>query len=645
MPARPPARPSALGPAVRRRASVAIASIVTCLGAAACRPDVDRRELARLDTLVDVATITRTIRDEAHVAPAPTARVEVTPAKRVFTPSRAGCETVPVFAEGEAAGSVCAEDASNEALTVIDLSDTWTPRVFAPSATSKDAPEYRAKYLELAASSSADLGLNGIAPNLSVLASRLVDDKRVACNAAIDRGPVLEVDELLSGDIDERETADILKKKAQAKEALVAIQAELICQGFLKKAQGAGVMNASTQGGLEALRRRHMIVGAGLDRATVHALSLGGDELAYRALLRGLRERVADAAGLIEDGTASEMHALVVDRELDLTRFAPALEEPIPGGAPDLVDIATDRAARALGWTSPDAARASLVARGKDGLASTRVAVALPPAPSYHSAAMELRVEIDRGDVFYESPGAAAVARKKLDTVRPPTFVVYAKDGDHEVALMRWATTIGGWKKERAEDGEISLKYKESDVGDRVWRQIIAAPAWLPPESTPETDLLHEDKDGNFALKRDLILPGYRNAYGLVMLIHHEEVTKDGKTKYLDHGIRTHGSVDYKSIKRGTSHGCHRLYNQLALRLSGFLLEHRNHARKGKMQIDWSRTLEHAEQTIDLEIPTRGYLYELDPPVPVRVLEGNVLGEARKPMSSIALDTDGPKKS
>lgn len=52
----------------------------------------------------------------------------------------------------------------------------------------------------------------------------------------------------------------------------------------------------------------------------------------------------------------------------------------------------------------------------------------LPPPPSYASKAMELRVEIDRGDVFYDTPYATAVAKKRLGTVRPPSFVLYARD-------------------------------------------------------------------------------------------------------------------------------------------------------------------------------------------------------------------------
>ncbi len=565
----------------------------------------------------------------APLSAAPTAApVEVAPAKKPFAPSRPGCDTVSVFAGGEANGSVCVEEAAEHGLTVVDLSDTWTPRVFAVDAASGAAPEYRAKYLELSNRASGDLGLYGITPTISVLANRLLDEAKKTCEAAIDRKPIEDLRDARKAASDAKAAAQLLKGPG-ARAAIAAIQSELVCAGLLKKGAATGVMSGGTEIALDALRRRHMIIGAGLDDDTLAAVALGGDELELRAVLRSLRERVADAAGLVEDGSASGARALVVDRDLDLTLFSSTSEPPLADGAPDLVGAAADKAARELGWTSPDAARAFFTALGKAGTHGLKVAVALPPKPSYHSKAMDLRVEIDRGDVVYK-----ASATTKAGELRRPSFVVYAKDGDHDRALVRFRTTIGGWKKERAEDGEVSLKYKESDVGDRVWRQILAAPAWLPPDSTPETDLVHEGKDGTVALKRDLIQPGYGNAYGLVMMIHHEEVTKGGHTKLLDHGIRTHGSVDYRSIQRGTSHGCHRLYNHLALRLSGYLLEHRSHVRRGKMNVGYRRAIEWNGETVDIDVPSRGYLYELDPPVPVRVLPGRVTGELPKPVSS-----------
>lgn len=621
-------RCSRKGPSRSLRA-VGLLLVGAAVSSAACSNDSTPQTAPpdRVDAVEQLAT---------SEAPAPVV------APRVYAPSKTDCAVVPVFVGGAQVGAVCSEDAASEGLTVLDLSDTWTPRVFALDPVTKRGPQYREKYLELASQPNVDLGLHGIAPNLSNVVARVADDKRETCDAAVDLAPIAEVDAERSSASDAKATAAALKK-ASSKKVLASIQAELVCAGLLKKAAANGALTGSTQQALEAFRRRHMIVGTGLDADTVRALALGGDELAFRAALRVLRDRVADGAALLEDGSASGDRALVVNRELDLTSFAPLSDEKIPGGAPDLVSAATDAAARELGWTSPAALAQFANARGKDGFKTLRVAVPLPAAPRYHAAHMELRVEIDRGDIFYETPGAAAAKKQKHESLRPPTFVIYAKDGDREVALMRWATTIGGWKKERSEEGEIGLKYKGSDVGDRVWRQIIAAPAWLPPDSTPETDLVRENEDGSLALKSDVIQPGYRNAYGLVMLIHHEGVEKDGKTEWRDHGIRTHGSVDYRSIKKGTSHGCHRLYNQLALRLSGFLLQHRTSTRRGKMEVGYERTIEWNEQSVQLSVPNRGYLYEMDPPVPVRVLEGRVLGDTQKPMSSVIALPDQQK--
>ncbi|HVY47331.1 MAG TPA: hypothetical protein VHB21_15690, partial [Minicystis sp.] len=522
-------------------------------------------------------------------------------------------------------------------LTVVDLSDAWTPRVFAKDPATGDASPYRARYLRLANQRDTDLGLFGIQPSLTRLAERLTDEKRQRCQAAVDRAPIEALHAAMDAAPEGKKAA--LAKAYDARPAIRAVEAQLVCDRLLLPTQANGTLGKNAQIGLEIFRRRHMIVAiSGLDPDAVAALALPGDELDFRALLRGLRERVAEAAGLVEDGSASGDRALVVGRTLDLSPFA-ALGQlrPLDGAAKDLVDVATDAAARALGWTSPEAARDFAAARGRRGFETLRVALRLPPPPAYLAREMELRVEIDRGDVFYDTPLRAAIERKRLGKVRAPSFVLYAKDHGKDRALVRWATTIGGWQKERVEEGQVVLRYKESDVGQRFWRHLVAAPAWLPPDSTPEAELVREGDDGTLALKKDLIEPGYLNAYGLVMLVHDERVEDDdgGDAKWEDHGIRTHGSVNYKSILRGESHGCHRLYNHLALRLSGYLLAHRRWVRRGKLHSTFHRTLSWHDQKIDLDVPIRGYLFELDPPVPVDVLEGNIVGEEKTPVTSL----------
>jgi hypothetical protein len=614
-------------------------ALVALLALAACGRSSHAVEVeATTGIAAFAATATATAADTARArAAADAAKAAAAEAAkpRVWKPSRAGCDAAPVFDRGKEAGAVCVDDLAKEGLTLVDLSDTWTPRVFSEDPVTGEASPYRPKYLRLANQHGTDLGLFGIQPSLSIVAERLVDDKRQACQAAVDRAPIEALRVAMEAAAPAE--ADKMTTRPDARDAVKAAQAELVCDKLLLKSQARGSLAASTQIGLEVFRRRHMIVApGGLDAGSVAALALPGDELDFRALLRGLRERVADAADLVEDGTAAGETAPVVDRQLDFTKARGALADKLPGGAPDLVDRATDAAARALGWTSPDAARAFLEARGAHGLEKLRVAVKLPAAPAYASKAMDLRIEIDRGDVFYDTPYQAALARKRMPTVHGPTFVLYAKNKDgRDVPLMRWATTIGGWKKERIEEGQVVLKYKESDVGERFLRQLVAAPAWLPPDSTPEAELVKDGDDGEPALRRDVIEPGFWNAYGLVMMIHEERVENGDEVTWEDHGIRTHGSVSYKSILRGESHGCHRLLNHLALRLSGYLLAHRAYVRRGKLHSKYQRKLAWKGKEVELDVPERGYLFQLDPPVPIRVLEGNIAGDEKTPITSL----------
>src|SRR5690606_37647570 len=115
----------------------------------------------------------------------------------------------------------------------------------------------------------------------------------------------------------------------------------------------------------------------------------------------------------------------------------------------------------------------------------------------------------------------------------------------------------------------------------RVWHDVIASPAWLPPPNTPPAELVRRE-EREWVPNHDLFGPSYRSAYGLVMLMHHEMVERrDAEPLFRDEGIRTHGSVSYRSILRGTSHGCHRLFNHMAVRLASFVITHRNHVRRG----------------------------------------------------------------
>jgi hypothetical protein len=170
---------------------------------------------------------------------------------------------------------------------------------------------------------------------------------------------------------------------------------------------------------------------------------------------------------------------------------------------------------------------------------------------------------------------------------------------------------------------------------------------WLPPQGTPVKSLLKPvpDKTGKDAFKvnYDEIGPGYASAYGLVAAYHLRYQQKEDGSIELggDEAIRTHGSVDYMSILERHSHGCHRLYNHLAVRLMSFVLAHRPHHRVGQQKLLFRLPLkqpspvegeEDFEYTV--EVDKGGYVYELEQPVPVDVQKGRILGVRKIPIET-----------
>jgi hypothetical protein len=239
---------------------------------------------------------------------------------------------------------------------------------------------------------------------------------------------------------------------------------------------------------------------------------------------------------------------------------------------------------------------------------------------------MELRVEIDRGDVWYELPTwRGSIAHR-------PTLTLYARTaGGEEIALVRWPTTIGGWKKEMGRRGRVGLRYKNSDVGKRLWRDVVASPAWLPPPMTPARSLVRRATGAKKWLPdTDLLGPGYASAYGLVMLPHLRAVEAEDVLLWYDNGIRTHGSVSYHSILGSESHGCHRLFNHAAVQLASFLLQHRRHVLHGLVTRPFVHEFTWRGMKLRHPIPNRGFRYELTPPVEVEVLQGTVRGKIRR---------------
>jgi len=620
---------------------------------------------------------------------------------------------VLVVEDGHVVGQKTADQARREGLTVVDLSDDWLPFVFSET---PDKPQPLRPFLvDLAngrfrgAKSYARpredrfFEAFGVFPSLNLMRRRLADKKRHACHDRV-KDKVLE--ELSAKNVIPPEEPEKVPNpdpetvketplvttgrtisprplSEMEKRAVIAMQAHLRCEDLLSGKASSGRMDRRTAEGLKTYQRLHMLGdSARIDLETRSVLLADSREHDFRALLRALRERVVDATGLLEDGSALGVQGQVQGRVLDSAEFrplAPPTEKtPTPGAAgqaapvaqaapaapaqpvavaadatakitaaPDLIAAATQAASQALGWTSPEAALASTLvpptppATGKParkvkskGPAPLPPAVALklPPPPAYHGPKMELRAEIDRGDVVLDRPKLDKDGHKKWKppVADRPTLTLYARSGDQEIALSRWPTTIGGWKAIEKSDGTMALKYKESVTGDALWPEVLATPSWHPAPGMPIRKLLVKRGD-TFEPKTEIIGPGYRAAYGLVAIVHHQIMSRNerGEPDLMDLRIRTHGTPAYRSVKRGESNGCHRLHNYLALRLAGFLIKHRENVRDGIVPEDYVRNLEYKGQKVALESESKGYRFKLTPPVPVTVLDGDVKGDAK----------------
>src|SRR6201999_1534269 len=95
------------------------------------------------------------------------------------------------------------------------------------------------------------------------------------------------------------------------------------------------------------------------------------------------------------------------------------------------------------------------------------------------------------------------------------------------------------------------MVYKDSPVGPRIWRDLIASPVWIPPENAPKRELVRARYGDSYVLNTDLFGPSYGSAFGMVKLVHlrvaHQRSPNAEPIAY-DEGIGTHGSVSYDSI-------------------------------------------------------------------------------------------------
>lgn len=578
-------------------------------------------------------------------------------------PARANlCEPVDVWRTGRHVETICRPVADERRLTVLDLGDDWVPPAL--EASEDDAPSYRATYLALAQERFDDaeldgqlakrdqyLELYGIVPSLGVVHARLSDDDRHACHAKVDNAALAQIREALREESDATgrtriATARALrtrletarqKRKLADLEALAAvnatyrrsvdrlavletrigavrsIQEHLVCDGLLPSAPVSAAYNWQTRQAVATFQRGVMSLPDGiLEEDTRDALLLESRERDFRTALRVLRARVGATRGLLEDGTAGAGEATVLDRQLIPHRTLQISgRDPLDHAAPDLVSQATEAAARALDWVDARSVRAFL-----DAPHTRPVGVELPTLPEYHTTAMDLAIEIDPGDIpRYRYP-------RKNEVVRRPALTVFAIVGEKRIPLARWPTTVGGWQYENTSGG-IRRRWKASPVGPRVWRDLYVGPSWLPPETTPDRELVRS-AGGRSTLARELLGPSYRAAFGVAAFVHVAAHGSGDKLTYSDEGIRTHGTGNLVSLANGVSHGCHRLLGHDVMKLASFVLARRTTIRHGDTPTHYRRTIQ-SGGTFKIAINSLGYRYELDPPISVTVLPGHVL--------------------
>jgi len=607
--------------------------------------------------------------------PQPIAAADALPALSELPPERRAIQVVGAGESFERVEErqVDADAARARGLAVVDLSDGWAPSIL-------EGAGYRSVFTGLAADRGDGDGqplgsgernyleLYGVPPSLSVLRRRFLIDAAGACARAFDADVLVAVDQIRTWGA-ATEQKELAKHRAReqrlraaradggtddlqaltvgagrtardAKEhlrfeaerlAFAEVEKRLACEGMMDpRRHKPGVYDTEMRTAMLDFQQKHAVMDqADIKRATLEMLARQPLDNDFAALDRVITERAMHAAGFVEDGSVGDS---VSDPAYPTYLGADGARHRVP----DLATAARDATLAALGIATADDALAFFRRHGRADFAWLKVAARLPSPPEYYGPAMDLSVEIDRGDVWYDFPFDAAGVRQPQPRERFPQLTLFVKWRGERVPLVRWRTTVGGWRAELAADGQEYYRYKGSDVGPRVWRHIVTAPVWIPPPSSPLGSMVKEKRvAGTYArvTNYDETGPGFLSAYGMVAAIHEEMRKGPDGARFFDNGIRTHGSFDYPSLRGRFSHGCHRLYNQLAMRLFSFVIGHRRARVVGPVAAGYRRSFFSKGEVFEMRLPSRGFYRELQPPIPVDVLEGRIKGTVEKPIA------------
>jgi len=565
--------------------------------------------------------------------------------------------------------------------TEVDFSDGWTPKIFETRMSPEGTPlpnRYRRIFNGLANDETDGDGrplpgdeknyleVFGLPPSMGVIRDRFVDDAQSECFKAIDFEKIGSLSAMtyrnrkkerrhtytlrryrrtlkkalkkaMTDDLEQLKLsrADLAKQIEYVMDAdhqanvLAEIEKRLDCDQHNHKRyrHKRGQLDTGLRHAVRRFQRKHKIYEhTNLRKTTMKRMAQPPIQTNYLAFERVLEERIFEATGILEDGS------------VETKRGKPVSYKNADGSTSvvrNMKEEFRNAAQSQLGLDTPQKVLAFFQRWPRSDFSWLRVGVKFPKVPDYYSASMDLKLVIDRGTVWYEFPYNDKGKKRRQRRKIMPSVSLVVRHLDQEIPLVKWPTTIGGWRTDQAPNGYVYLKYKGSDVGDRVIRKIISGPTWIPPPSTPFKSLA---KRRYVAGKRQGVVnyaemgPGYLSAYGLVAG-YFVIPGRNGRGDH-DRGIRAHGSSDYMSIMSAQrfSHGCHRLMNHHAVRMYGFILSHRSHTVSGDQGMNFHRQFLHNDEVYEMRVPSRGFQYDLDPPLPVSVLEGKIEGKEEEPL-------------
>ena len=571
-------------------------------------------------------------------------------------------------------------------LTVVDLSDAWVPSVIDDHAGPKGATlvnPYHAIYVGLAADRTDGDGqplaagernyleLYGIPPSLSVLRRRFLEDARRDCAATFDPEKLLAVDEVRTwgASTEAKELAKQAARGARLEAARVAAGAatlealaaadprtakdvkerlrflaersafaeaekRLVCEGLLDpveaqerqlrhgdadrdalvpaeaRGHGSGRHQARDAGGAGAAAARERPAGAPTRphraRHARRRLCRGWQRLRRRSPGRRARRPDLSRCGRRAPPRSGSGDALAGRGAADAgDRDARGRRGVLPAARARRFQVAQGRGAAAAG--------ARVLRTGDGSLRRDRPWRRLVRLPVRRQGA------------------ARPAAARALPDLHPVRQMARGEGSARALADHRRGLAAGARLRRAGVLPLQGLGRRSAGLAPHRRRAGLD-----PPSSSPLASFVKEKRvNGIYArvTNYDETGPGYLSAYGLAAAIHEEMRRGPDGARFFDNGIRTHGSFDYLSLRGRFSHGCHRLYNQQAMRLFSFVLGHRKMRVVGSVPLGFRRTFYSQGEVFEMRLPSRGFYYELDPPLPVDVLAGTIKGTLQKPIA------------